>query len=179
VPLSAKQRSKISEDSRPKTSIAPLALHTSLAQPPSLSLEFDLYSLQTSRVLHRSYLNMCLPLVCASISADITLPITWSLKKQHEITAHHQKFSLWSPSKWSSTAQCKVDRCRLVVSEASLAEHPFPYVCFNETFLHKSALAFHLCPLQNTIQHNWLSKDPLSFHFKQDVWLHPSDHTTR
>lgn len=25
-----------------------------------------------------SFLNMCLPLVCASISADITLPITWS-----------------------------------------------------------------------------------------------------
>lgn len=32
--------------------------------------------------------------------------------------------------------------------------------------LHKSALAFHLCLLQqNTIQHNWLSKGPLSSHF--------------
>jgi hypothetical protein len=29
----------------------------------------------------------------------------------------------------------------------ALAEHPLSYVCFSKMFLHKSALAFHLCPL--------------------------------
>lgn len=48
-------------------------------------------------------------------------------------------------------------------------EHFFTCVNFSETFLHKSALAFHLGPLQeNTIQHNWHFQEPLTFplHFR-------------
>jgi hypothetical protein len=69
------------------------------------------------------------------VAADITLPITRSLWKWQEATAHHQflgffffflvHFSLWSPDKWSSTMQCKVDQYIRVVSKESFIMCPF------------------------------------------------------
>ena len=49
----------------------------------------------------------------------------------------------------------------------ALAEHPFSCVCFRKMFFQESASVFYLClPQQNTFQHNWLSKESLSFfHF--------------
>jgi hypothetical protein len=50
------EKLKIKEDLRP-TSVAQLALSASLAQPPPLSVESFLFSLQTSCVLHK-HLNL-------------------------------------------------------------------------------------------------------------------------
>jgi hypothetical protein len=75
---------KIREDLRP-TSVAQLTLPTSLAQPLLLSIKFYLYSFKH----HMS--STCLASVCAFISADITLPISPSSKKQQDTAVHHQK----------------------------------------------------------------------------------------
>ena len=134
---------KISEDARP-TSIALLAVPAS--QAVSVTMESYLY-LQTSRLPH--------------VLPQHVHPISPSLQKQQQTAAHHQKFfrgfSLWCPSKCSSTAQCKAEQCMRAVSKDSimlhhssfhvlaLAEHPLSCVCFSTMFLHESALAFHTC----------------------------------
>ena len=80
--------------------------------------------------------------------------------------------------------QCKADRYMRVVNRLlhhvffhtlALAEHPLSGVCFIESFLHKSSLAFHTrVHFDETFLHVFasekhcskeLSKEPLSFHF--------------
>jgi hypothetical protein len=90
-------------------------------------------------------------------------------------------FSLWSLNKCSSPMQCKVDQYMRVVYQESFTTC-LSHACFSRT-------PFHLClpqcnipsqvclslsylclfqpftclPQQNTIQHNWFSKEPSSF----------------
>jgi hypothetical protein len=104
----------------------------------------------------------------ASVSADITLPISPSPWKQQEAAAHHQKvlvsFSLWSPSKRSSTTQCKAEQCVLV----SLVRHPvLSCACFSRTSFHLCLLQLNVpsCVCPSKTPSNRLSKEPLSFHF--------------
>lgn len=89
---------KICEDVRP-TSVAQQAIPASQTQPPSLSTEFQLYSLQTC-TLHRSCLIKC------HASADITLPISPSPRNHQETTAYYH-ISQWSPNNCSSIMQCE------------------------------------------------------------------------
>jgi hypothetical protein len=66
-------------------------------------------------------------------------------------------FSLWRSNKCSSTMQCKTDQYMPVVNKEfeqrilhrmsfhvhAFTEHPLSFICFSETFLHKSASNFH------------------------------------
>jgi hypothetical protein len=143
---------KVSEDERP-TRFAWLAVPASHVQPPSLSVQTYLYSLKTSHGFHKSCLTTCLASACESVlaklhesvSADITLPISLSPWKWQEAAAHHQffvvvvvvvllfcfvfvflvRFSLWSPDKWSSTVQCKVDQYMRVLNKEVFIMCPF------------------------------------------------------
>jgi hypothetical protein len=76
--------------------------------------------------------SLCLASARASDSADVTLSISPSPRKQQVTAAHHSKlfrsFFLWSTDKWSSTIQCKVDRYMCVVSDESFIMCPFTYL---------------------------------------------------
>lgn len=108
--------------------------------------------------------SMALTSARVSVSNDITLPISPRLQKLQQTAAHHQKlfgFSLWSSDKCSSTTQLRnVNRTNTytslaktpssrVLSRARFSRTSFTCVCFSDTFLHASALALHLCPLQD------------------------------
>jgi hypothetical protein len=108
-----------------------------------------------------------------SVSADITLLITPSLRKPQEATTYHQDFfvvvvvlfvclfvcflvcfSLWSPDKGSSTTQWKADqKCislakilhHLFIYMFILIKYPFTCVYFNKISLQVSTLI--KCPL--------------------------------
>jgi hypothetical protein len=92
-----------------------------------------------------------------SVSADITLLITPSLRKPQEATTYHQDFfvvvvvlfvclfvcflvcfSLWSPDKGSSTTQWKADQNMYIVSE-----NPPSFVRLHVCF----TFVFHLSPV--------------------------------
>ena len=96
---------------------------TSKPSSVSVILWSPIYTLQTSCVLHVSCLNMCLSLAQASVSADITLPISPNPQKRQETAAHHQKFFGAFLSMEScqciSTMQCKVDQYMCVISKES------------------------------------------------------------
>ena len=142
--------------------------------PLSLSIHSYLSSLQTSCVLHGSCLTTCLASAHESISADITLPISLSLTKQQEATAHHQKFfryiSLYGiPTNGAQLQNVRrINACMPLVKKNPLS-HVLSHACFSRTF-------FHLCPLQEhtpspTKQHLTLFKEPLSFHFRNLIVL--------
>ena len=109
---------------------------------------------------------MCFASAHASVSAVISLPISLSPQKQQETVAHHQKFSLQSPYKCSSTTQCKADHiCMPLLKNPSSCV--LSHACFSRT-------SFLLCLLQlnvpsrvcpSKIPSNWLSQEPLSFYF--------------
>jgi hypothetical protein len=64
-----------------------------------------------------------------------------SCKKLQQITRSVLAcFSLWSPNKWSSSTQCKVDRYMCVIREESFLTI-LSHTCFSRT-------SFPLCPLQ-------------------------------
>ena len=86
--LSGKQRSaKRRQETHHHCSAPAPASHSVSVIPCSLT-----YTLQTSHVLQVSRLSLCLVSACASVTADITLPITQSLWKQQETVAGHQSF---------------------------------------------------------------------------------------
>lgn len=70
----------------------------------------------------------------------------------------------------------------MFVHMSAISKYPFTCVCFMKLFLHVSALASHpftCVPQENSIWHNWLSKETRSFHFRfvlhvsyfSDFWL--------
>lgn len=108
------------------------------------------------------------------------------------MSENHQKtvyvFLLQSPDQWTSTIQYKRNQIcvffmkkphHLYFYMSVLTEHPFSYVCYSHTLLHKTTLAFHLCLLQpnvtsylsqqNPIQHNQFSQGSISLHFRQQI----------
>ena len=96
--LASLKETMITEDWRPRS----LLCRASYAsKPPSQSVESYLYSLQTSRVLHGSYLTTCLASARASVSTAIILPIGSSLQKWQKAsgTPPLMRLSLWSPYK--------------------------------------------------------------------------------
>jgi hypothetical protein len=125
-----------------------------------------------------------------SVSADITLPISLSHGKWQETVMCHQKFlvhfSLCSPDKWNSTMQCKMEQYNTCISLAeNLSSCVLSSVCFSRTSFHLCLLQLNIpswvflnlsavsilakCSLtglvhQNTIQYNWISKEPLTLH---------------
>ena len=106
-------------------------------------------------------------------------------------------FSLWSPEKWSPNTQCKVDQYMLVLycfvlyaSAKNLSSCVLSCACFSRTSsllcplqwnVHSQVClnlppvstsgkhSFMSLPQQNTIQHNWLSKEHFTFP------LHPKE----
>ena len=117
------------EQRRQKTS-----KHLRLPQPNSASV--TVHQPNSAFVTGRSFYNpskfhmssMSLASACASVSADITLPISLSLQKHQEAVAHHQKVFgafLWSPNKCSSTTQCKADQYMCAISKESFIMCPF------------------------------------------------------
>ena len=114
---------KIREDSSPAT-IAQLALPAGKPSPAPIMLLSPIHSPSKHHVS-----SMCLASACASVSADITLPISPSPRKRQETAAHQQKvlvsFFLWSPNLWSSTMQYKVDQNMHTISKESFITCPF------------------------------------------------------
>lgn len=101
---------------------------------------------------------MCLPWVlpqrmslCQLTSLCPSVWVRRSCKRlSHTARSFLVHFSLWSPSKRSSTEQCKAEQRTSAISKAffiesfhefALAEHPFTCVCFSDTFPHESASA--------------------------------------
>ena len=128
------------------------------SKPSSVSITpwCPIYTLQTSRVLHVSCIQ----------SAQV---YRGSKKLQHTTRSFLVCFSLWSPDnaaqqhsvRQTNTCVLLAKNPSCVLSCVCLAEHPLSCVCFSEMFLHESALAFHLCPLQeNTPSHVCPSKAP-------------------
>ena len=128
---------------------------------PSQSVESYLYSLQTSRVLHGSYLTTCLASARASVSTAIILPIGSSLQKWQKAsgTPPLMCLSLWSLYKqWpinngkayqyqpASSIVCWV--LLNIIHPASfhmlaLAKHPSTCVHFKKMLVHVCAPAKH------------------------------------
>ena len=113
-----------------------------------------IYTLQTTRALHGSCLSMDLFSACGSVSADITLPISPSPRKQQETAAHHQK-DFWCISlcgvPTNATQLCNVrwtNTCMLLAFHSCVHLNKMSFMCFLQ---------------QNTIQRP-LSK-PLSLKF--------------
>ena len=167
--LASLKETMITEDWRPRS----LLCRASYAsKPPSQSVESYLYSLQTSRVLHGSYLTTCLASARASVSTAIILPIGSSLQKWQKAsgTPPLMCLSLWSLYKqWpinngkayqyqpASSIVCWV--LLNIIHPASfhmlaLAKHPSTCVHFRKTFLHVSAPAKHHTTPQLTFQRN-------------------------
>ena len=134
------REAKISEAMRP-VSTAQLVVPTSQAPSPSLH--------QVLCIPSRHHVSsMCF--ASTQILPQRVLPISPSP---------------WSPNKWSSTTQSMEDQDMGVVRKESFITRPFtclhkqnifsPCVCFSETFLHESALAFQPYPPQeNTPSHH-------------------------
>jgi hypothetical protein len=149
-----------------------------------------LYSFQTSHILH----GFCLSTwVCLSWHHSANQAKSKEAAKTIATTTSFLVcFSLWSPDKWSSTMQCKVDQCMWSLSEESFITC-LSHACFSRT-------SSVLCLLQSNIasqdclsllpvstsgkhsfmclpqQHNWLSKEPLSFHFTVSSSTHLPTH---
>lgn len=137
-------------------SFAQAALKASSA---SFTVGRVLISLQASCLLHGSALSMCL--------SQLT-----SLCQSAQVHKSGRKGGsplegFWCASLYgvptSGAKLCSVRRANTCVSSAknpsscvlALAEHPLSCVCFSQTFLHKSVLVFHLCPLlENAIRLN-------------------------
>jgi len=81
--------------------------------------------------------SMGLASACASVSADITLPISLSPRKQQETwqttVSFSVRFLLWSPNRWNSAMQCKVGHYMRTASEDSFVVCPF--TCLLSSFL--------------------------------------------
>ena len=108
------------------------------------------------------------------MSADISLPIGPHPRKQQKATKTSPEV-FWCISLYGVTtnwAQLCISRWTYacILLEKNLLSHvfswscfsnvhPFTCVCFRKTLLHMFAPA-------KAIQHNWLSKEPLSFHFR-------------
>ena len=152
-----------------------LAMQASQAQPLSLSSKSYLHSLQTSHVLHGSCLSMWdwlsrlhvyqLTSFCQSAWVHEI-----GKKLHHTIRSFLVYFLLWSPNKWSSTTKCKADQYTWVPLVKNTSSRVFSHACFSKTSFHFCLLQENtpsrVCPpQQNTIQHNWLSREPWSFHF--------------
>ena len=89
-----------------------------------------------------------------------------------------------SPNKWSSTMQCKESQymyvvskesfisvlscvCFNILSPMSVSVKPTSQVCLGLFPVSTSGKHSFMClPQQNSIQHNWLFKEPLNVHFK-------------
>ena len=176
-------------------------LHSWLYKQAKLNLghcpSSSIYTLQTSRVLHGSCLTMCLASARASISADILCQspqVCWSSKKPwHTTRSFLVCFFLWSPNKWNSTTQCKADQYMHVTREEPFIASPFAcllcrtsfYLCLSQLNI-PSPVCLSLSPVptsekhsftwfsQQNTWHNWLSKEPLSFHFRSVSQCNPS-----
>ena len=156
--LASLKETMITEDWRPRS----LLCRASYAnKPPSQSVESYLYSLQTSRVFHGSYLTTCLASARASVSTAIILPIGSSLQKWQKAsgTPPLMCLSLWSPYKqWpinngkayqyqpASSIVCWV--LLNIIHPASfhmlaLAKHPSTCVHFKKMLVHVCAPAKH------------------------------------
>jgi len=138
-------------------------------------------------------------LASLSISADITLAISPSSQKQQAQKPWHTTrsflvcFLLWSPNKWNSTTQCKADQYMHVTREEPFIASPFAcllcrtsfYLCLSQLNI-PSPVCLSLSPVptsekhsftwfsQQNTWHNWLSKEPLSFHFRSVSQCNPS-----
>lgn len=99
---------EIREDERPR-SIALLASQASQTKPLSRSLSpVDTPSKHQVSLFLASACESDLVKCHKSLSADITLPISASPRKQQKAAAHYflMHSSLWNPNKRSSTTQC-------------------------------------------------------------------------
>jgi hypothetical protein len=123
------------------------------------------------------------------LSQLTSLPTSPSLLKQQETAVHYQKIFGCISLYGVTINAAQLHNVRHIDTCMSLANNPLSHVlscacfsrislsciCFSKTFLHESALAFHLCPLQINVslcvcpsktQSNSLSKELLNFHFR-------------
>jgi hypothetical protein len=110
---------------------------------------------------------------------------------RHSARSFLMHFSLWSPHKCSSTTQGREDYTCVfltknpsscVLSHACFSRTSFllcllqwsilSWVCLSLSLVFTSGKQYFTClPQQNTIQHNQLSKELLSFHFTPALLL--------
>jgi hypothetical protein len=132
--------------------------------------------------------SICLASAHESVSVDITLSIGLSSQTQQEDVIHHQKFFGVFPRVPTNEAPLhNVRWTNICMSLAkNLSSHVLSHACFSRTSFHLCLLqlnfpsqvcfsllsmstsgkqSFTCLPRQNTIQPNWLSKEPLSFYF--------------
>jgi hypothetical protein len=130
-------------------------------------------------------------------SADITQPISPNPQKWQEtaVSCNTPQEVLWCVSLYrvstnATQLQCKTDQHIIIVSKESLITCRFTCLLWQNILSPVSASVKHsfvvylslspvstsgkhssMCfPQQNTIQHNWLSEEPLSFHFNVPLW---------
>jgi hypothetical protein len=157
---------KVSKDSK-SVRVEQLPLPASQAQPPLLSVESFLYSLQTSGLLHRACLSTCICLgwhhsayqpksleatrTCSTPPGDF-----WCISLYGVLTNAAQLHN----AKWTNTWSRILHYVSLHL--LALAEHAL------ETFLHESDLAFHPCVHANeTVLHVFAKHHPTQLTFQR------------